>query len=311
MSLQAEIKDLSEKLTKKPESEKLNKKMKEKQKALKQVEKELQAYNVKEIQNALEICSGDLAEYKALKERYEAEKETDPSAELQKAQQLTSKEASAFSQKLAQETLDEAKKGIVSEFDGIVSNVSVVEGQQTAPGAALFTIENSEKLKVTLSVSKYDLEKIAVGQKAKLTISGKEYEGTVSYVSKIAQTSASGAIMIMADVHIDNPDEAIVLGVEAKVAIETAQVNDAILVPLNSVNYASEGVFCYTVVDGKVKKQSVETGVSDDEHIQILSGLSVGDQVITNITSELQEDMPVVVMEETAEEEAEATQKEE
>ena len=117
--------------------------------------------------------------------------------------------------------------------------------------------------------------------------------------------------MIMADVHIDNPDEAIVLGVEAKVAIETAQVNDAILVPLNSVNYASEGVFCYTVVDGKVKKQSVETGVSDDEHIQILSGLSVGDQVITNITSELQEDMPVVVMEETAEEEAEATQKEE
>lgn len=307
-SLQEEINALSEKLAAKPDSEKLSQKLKDKQKELKQVEKQLASYNVKEIQNALEICSADLAEYKALKERYEAEKETDPSAELQKKQQMTSKEAAEFSKGLAQETLDEAKKGVVSEFNGIVSNVAVVAGQQTIAGAELFTIENAEKLKVTLSVSKYDLEKIAVGQKAKLTISGKEYEGTVSNVSKIAQTNMSGAIVISADVHIDNPDDAIVLGVEAKVVIETAQVKDAILVPINSVNYASDGVFCYTVVDDKVKKQLVETGVSDDEHVQIISGLSEGDQVITNITSELQEDTPVVVMEAPAEEESQETE---
>ena len=307
-SLQEEIKVLSEKLAAKPDSEKLNQKLKDKQKELKKVEKELSAYNVKEIQNALEICSADLAEYKALKEQYEAQKEADPSAELQKAQQVTGKEAAEFSKALTQETLDEAKKGVVSEFKGIVSNVAVVEGQQTLAGAELFTIENAEKLKVTLSVSKYDLEKIAVGQKAKLTISGKEYEGTVSNVSKIAQTNASGAIVISTDVHIDNPDDAIVLGVEAKVVIETAQVKDAILVPINSVNYASDGVFCYTVVDDKVKKQIVETGVSDDEYIQITSGLSEGDQVITNITSELQEDTPVVVMEAPVEEETQETE---
>lgn len=293
--LQQDIKELTAKLEAKPDSEKLQGRLKDKQKQLKQVEKELSGYNVKEIQNALELCSADLAEYKAQKERYEAAKETDPSAELQKAQQVTSKEAAKFSEELARESLEAAKQGVVSEFSGIVSKVAVIEGQQTMEGAELFTIENSEKLKVSLAVSKYDLEKIAEGQKAKLTINGKEYEGTVSSISKIAQTNATGAVVIDADIHIDNPDDEIVLGVEAKVSIETAEVKDALLVPINCVNYASDGVFCYVVADGKVKKQTVETGISDDTYIQILSGLQEGDEVITSVSNGLQEGIPVIV----------------
>lgn len=295
-SLASEMKNLEKALKSNPDDKASAKALKAAQKEYEKVTKELAKYNVSEITATLETCSSDLAEYKALLKEYELTKEGDPAASLNLAQQSASKEVAQLAKKSVEEQLAAAKEGIKADFDGVVSEVTALQGQTTAEGMQLFTIHNTDKLKVTLAVTKYDVQKLAVGQKAEVTINEKEYAGSVSKVSRIASMNASGAAVVDVEIHIDNPDDAIILGMEAKVSVQTAEEKDILLIPSVSVNYSSDGIFCYVLVEGIVEKREIETGISDDEYIQVLSGLEEGDKVVTSVTGTIEEGMPATEM---------------
>ena len=63
------------------------------------------------------------------------------------------------------------------------------------------------------------------------------------------------------------------LGVDAKVTIQAASVNDAVVLPTEVVNIGKEGSFCYVLENGTVARKNIETGISSDEYIEILSGI--------------------------------------
>lgn len=296
-SLKVEISELEAKLAEKPNSEKLEKKLSEKNEELKKVTKELGKYNIAELQSALEVCSGDLAEYKAQKAQYEAAKEADPTIGSQKAQQSALKEVSKLTTETAQQNFRKAQDGVVIDFNGIISQVDVAEGQTVTEGMPLFTLESLENVKATMSVSKYDLEKIVIGQKAKVTINGKEYDGTLSAINKIAQANQSGTPMVNVDIHIENPDDNIFLGIEAKISLETAKKEKALLIPVECVNSDMDGDFCWAVVNGIVTRKDIETGISTDTYIEILSGINEGEQIVTDMTADLEEGMEVMPVE--------------
>lgn len=289
--LEKQVTGYTETLNADPGNKKAAKALKEAQKEYERVTKKLESYDIKALEDSLASCSGDLAEYKALLKEYEMTKESDPAAPLSKAQQAAVKESARFSEKSAKDRLDAADEGVKAEFDGVVSNVMAVQGQTVTEGMELFTVHNTGKLKVTLTVTKYDVQKLAEGQKAEITINGKGYTGSVSRVSRIATANDSGAAVVEADVHIDNPDASIILGMEAKVSVQTAEESDVLIIPAAGVNYSSEGIFCYILADGMIEKREIETGLSDDEYVQVLSGLSEGDKVVTNVTSVIEEGM--------------------
>lgn len=87
-----------------------------------------------------------------------------------------------------------------------------------------------------------------------------------------------------------------ILGVEAKVVISTAQESDAVLVPVTAVNVDMEGEFVYVVENNILVKKPVTTGISTDTMVQISEGLTGTEQVVTDVTSTLTEGMAVVAM---------------
>lgn len=88
--------------------------------------------------------------------------------------------------------------------------------------------------------------------------------------------------MVGARVHINNPDENIYLGIEAKLKILTASEQNVLLVPVEAVNVDNDGNFCYTIEDGILQKKYVQAGISSEEYIQILDGLSDGEEIVTS-----------------------------
>lgn len=291
-----------------PGDKKTAKALKEVQKEYKKVTKELGNYDIKALEASLESCSADLAEYKALLKEYEMAKETDPAASLNKAQQAAVKESARFSEQSAKDRLDAASEGVKAEFDGVVSNVMAVQGQTVTEGMELFTIHNTGKLKVTFTVTKYDVQKLAEGQKAEIIINEKAYTGSVSRVSRIATANDSGAAVVEADIHIDNPDASIILGMEAKVSVQTAEESDVLIIPMSGMNYSSDGIFCYILADNVIEKRVIETGISDDEYVQVLSGLSEGDKVVTNVTGVIEEGMKATEINASASDSEEVTE---
>ncbi len=258
--------------------------------------------NNKEIkgwEDELKVYNDMLADYKeyrsemkSQKSSAEAGKMTSGAKEELEAQNQTKEIKAADSL----ESIEEAEGGIVAAFDGVVTEISAVEGGSMAAGSQILKLESTENVMVKISVTKYDLDKIEVGQKAIVTIGSREYEGEVTKINKMAEKNNSGAAVVGTEITITNPDSDVILGVEAKVKISTAKEEQAVLVPVSAVNVDLDGEFVYVVENNILVKKPVVTGISSDIYIQVVEGLSEGEQVVTDVTAGLQEGMTVMAM---------------
>jgi len=235
----------------------------------------------------------DLAEQKGIKNSTE---DTMLTANGRKQVEAT-KELAALKAEKVKSAVAEVSEGLKAEFSGVVTDVKAVNGSAVEESGELLTIESNEDVCVEISLSKSELEKVKEGQKAIITIVGKEYEGTVTRISKSATKNDKGAAVIAGEIHIDNPDADIFLGVEAKVKIESHKAENVIIVPIESVNIGKEGSFVYVVKDGIVEIRNVETGISSTEFIEIKSGLEENEQVILNSGAGITEGAQVTPME--------------
>lgn len=249
-----------------------------------------------EWQNELESATtelsemqSELAEQKSLANSADGAKVTEAAkAQMQATNNIAELEAASL-----EELLEKGKQGLQAEFSGIVSKADASQGSAASQGMELITIASNEEVAVNVTVSKYDYDKLKEGQKASITIADHTYKGTVSRISKMATTNEKGAPVIWAEVKIDNPDDNIFLGVEAKVSIETGSAKGVVSVPVNAVNTGKDSTFCYVVKDGVIARQDVETGISSSEYTEIKSGLKLGDSVISELPDGFAEGMKV------------------
>ena len=231
----------------------------------------------------------DLSEQKGIKNSTES---TMMTADAKK-QAEASKELQALKSAEVTDAVAQVSDGIKADFAGIVTGVKPVDGSNVENGGELFTVSSIEKVCVDVSFSKSDLEKIEEGQKAVATIAGKQYEGTVTRISRAAAKNEKGASIIQGEIHIDNPDTDLYLGVDARVMVEGNKAENVVMIPIEAINIGKDGSFVYVVTDGMVQKRMVTAGISSDEYTEIKKGLEVGEQVIISVDAGIEEGMAV------------------
>lgn len=242
-----------------------------------------------------------IADFEAYKAEMEAQKSTSENMVLDtydKQQFSADKDLATMTYEAAQEDYNVAKQGIVAEFDGIVTECTAVQGATVTGGMQLLTLENSNNVKVTFDASKHDVEKLQIGQKADITISGKVYAGEVSKINRMATVNASNTPMVGVEIHILEPDNQIILGLDAKLTVYTNKSENALLIPVEAINADKDGDFLYVVENGVVVKKPIVCGISSDSYTEILEGITQEDQIIVSTLSytSLEEGMAVTVM---------------
>lgn len=250
------------------------------------------------IERALEDASSDLAELQSelASEKAVAEADEAGLSKEQKEKMKITNNLSEMEAKTAEELLEDGKKGISAEFNGVISKTAAVEGSTVTQGMELFTLQNTDKVSVDINISKYDYDKVKEGQSAEITMADRTYEGKVTKVSHIASPNEKGTPVISATVSILNPDEDIFLGVDAKVKIHAESAEDVVTLPVEAVNIGKDGSFCYILKDGVITRQNVTTGLSSQDYVEIKEGLKEGDQVISDLGS-LEEGMQAAAQE--------------
>lgn len=238
-----------------------------------------------DLQAQMETASSDLAQLQSdlASKKAIAENDTAGLTDAAREKMTITSNLSELKSKNLQELLEEGRKGIQAEFKGVISDAKVTQGATVTQGMELFTLQSTQDVCVEANVSKYDFDKVKEGQKAEITLGDKKYKGTVDKVSKIAIPNEKGTPLIGVSVHIDNPDDDIFIGVEAKVSIQASEAKNVPVLPVEVVNIGKEGSFCYVVNNGKIEKKDIETGVTSDSMVEVKSGLKKGDQVIKDM----------------------------
>ena len=186
---------------------------------------------------------------------------------------------------------------ITSPIDGTIIDKNYNAGETTEANQTLCTIYDLSYLTMTLSVDELDIANIAVGQTVSITadaVEDKTYAGTVTKVS-VAGTSTGSATTYPVTIRIDETD-GLLPGMSVDATIELDSASDVLTIPAAALNRGntvlvtadSPSAVNGTAVAGPEGEDStssdyvsvsVTTGVSDDDYVEITSGLQEGDTV--------------------------------
>ena len=176
---------------------------------------------------------------------------------------------------------------LAAPFAGVIKNVFFEIGEQVSAGVPIVELFSEDSFAIDLDVSETDIAKLAVGQAAIITLDA--FGDDVKLVGAVAEiepaeTVLQEVIYYRTKVNFQADGQPVKSGLTANVAITTAQKDQVLLVPMRAVIQKPEGKFIRVLRAGQAVEKPVQTGlISDGGRVEIISGLSAGETVITAI----------------------------
>ncbi len=193
-------------------------------------------------------------------------------------------------------------KNLRSDIDGVVSELSVSEGQMNSLTQPVVVVQDVANLQVEVQLSKYDAPTVKVGQHVDITYNDKVYKGKVSSIDPTADKNTtntmgtnSSDIYQNAYINISNP-KGLVIGFNVDVDILINQNDKTLVVPIESIVSNNDGDdFIYIVENGKAVKKDVKLGIISDTEAEIKSGIKKGENVILNPGNNISKGVEVII----------------
>ncbi|HEY0409214.1 MAG TPA: HlyD family efflux transporter periplasmic adaptor subunit [Candidatus Dormibacteraeota bacterium] len=217
-----------------------------------------------------------------------------------------------------QVTVDNAQKALTqatltAPVNGVVGQVNVSVGQIAPSGSSSSTSSSSGQggassasgssstsstthsiviltpgaFQVVGSVSDAQVNRVATGQRARITVAGatQAISGTVTGIAPEA-TVSSGVATFPVTVVLDGSNPSLHAGVSASIAVMINQVVHVLTVPSSAIRPSGGAPSVQRLVDGRPQSLPVTIGASDALRTQVVSGLNKGDAVvIATVTS--------------------------
>ena len=202
---------------------------------------------------------------------------------------------------LSQMDNDLAETSIVAPMDGIVVGEPKTAGTMAVAGSdsptVIMRIADMSNKEIQAKIDETDIGNIKVGQKATFTVdafNGKTFTATVSKISQTdtgnswdtsssrsSSTSSGSVIYYYVTLNVDDTDSVLLPAMTARVNITTADKEGALVVPISTLKTDSSGTYVLVKNGSEQEKRYVETGIYSDDNVEIVSGLSEGEEVVS------------------------------
>jgi multidrug efflux pump subunit AcrA (membrane-fusion protein) len=174
---------------------------------------------------------------------------------------------------------------LTAPVSGTVATVGLAKGDAVSASSTSATIKvvGSGALSVDLSIGLADIDLVKVGEAAQVTVDGrtKPIPARVTLVGTTNSASSTGSSSAYTvTVGLGATDATLYDGMGASVAIDVGTAKNVVSVPISAVHSIATLHTVSVDAGGKVTTKRVTLGVEGAERVQVLSGLSVGDQVV-------------------------------
>lgn len=227
----------------------------------------------------------------------------------QKAYELTTEKVIGENLATAQAQLKQAQAGlnaaqkqlaytrVTAPISGVIERKMVSAHDMASPQNPVYVIASRNEMTVNFSVSEDNMKHMKVGDKLTVEKGGKTYSGQVLEISTMVDQQ-TGLFLIKGSV-----EEAgdLFTGTTVKVTATTERVENVMVLPLDTVYYDSGKPYVYLVEDGVAKKTFIETGLYDNEQIQVTGGLTAESYLVTTWSSQLKDGSKINVQPDTKE----------
>lgn len=164
-----------------------------------------------------------------------------------------------------------------------IEDVMSVAGSTVEKGDQLFTIADPNSAIFDLEISEEYANAIAIGDTVPVTVGSSIINGEISFIGKVAQTSSDGlGATIQVEVTPEVVSDSLLLGSTAIGVFTLGVETDALTLPRGSYLTTGSQKYIYVIDGDQASKTQVTYGEIEGNTVQIASGLSAGDRVITS-----------------------------
>jgi HlyD family secretion protein len=175
-----------------------------------------------------------------------------------------------------------ARSVVRAPIGGTAYGLAVQTGAYLTVGGLVANVGVLDRVRVRVYVDEPELGRVAVGQPVTIrwqALAGKEWSGTVERRPSSIQTLGSrqvGEVLCT----IANPGGELIPGTNVDAEIRTAVVENAVVVPRESLRHDASGDYVLSLAGDLVERRPVKTGASSVTQVEIASGLREGDAVL-------------------------------
>lgn len=187
-----------------------------------------------------------------------------------------------------------SKATIRAPFSGTIGLRYISKGTYVTPSTAIATLVNLEQLKITFSIPEKYANRMKVDNELSFTVSGSKdtLKAKIYAVEPIIDLSTR---TLKVRAIANNPDRALYPGMFANVNLPLETIAEAIMVPTEALIPIQNGKVIFMLKNGKANQVEVETGSRTDKDVRVISGLKVGDTILTSGVMALKNGAPVNV----------------
>jgi len=172
------------------------------------------------------------------------------------------------------------KTEIRAPFNGKLGLKNISQGAYVTPAIIVTTISQVSQLKLQFNVPEKYGSQLKNGQTVNFTIDGSTKTFSANMIAAEVQMDENTRSLAIRAL-VKNIDPVLIPGVFAKVKIVLGKNEDAIMIPTIVVQPLGRQKLVYLYKGGKSVPASITTGVRDSSNVQVLTGLKIGDTVIT------------------------------
>jgi RND family efflux transporter MFP subunit len=181
---------------------------------------------------------------------------------------------------------------IKAPFDGIITQKPANVGDLATPGKLLLQLESEASLQVIADIPEALVLGLTLGDQLPVSIeaAGLNITGRITEIAPTADPQSRTA-PIKLDIQADPKIRS---GQFVRISLPSTR-GEAIMIPTRAIRPFGQLDRVFIIDNGTARMQLVKTGLQDDDRIEILGGLSAGDQVVVSDTTELSDGRQVIV----------------
>ncbi len=169
---------------------------------------------------------------------------------------------------------------IRSPIGGIITERHIKVGNMVLTNATAFRVTDFEPLLAVLYVPEREIGKLAVGQKALLTVDAlteTTFDGRIDRISPIVDPR-TGTVKVT--IVVNDELGLLKVGMFSRVSIIYDIHENILMVPREAILLEDDESLVFVVRDSMVFREKVVTGYVNTSHLEILSGLTISDTVV-------------------------------
>jgi len=175
-----------------------------------------------------------------------------------------------------------ADYSVRAPFDGVIASFTPKKGDSLSSGASVGTLITKQKI-ATIALNEIDIARVKVGQKVNLTFDAVDdlnITGEVVEMDTLG-TVSQGVVSYNVKIAFDVQDERVKPGMSVSASIILSSKPDVLLVSNSAVKTQGNASYVEILVNGAPQRKDVVVGESNDTLTEVVSGLTEGEEVIT------------------------------